>query len=128
MGHFYFDAPGHVTTGGNNTFTPAMFYVPPVRSNGEVEGPPISTHQASRAHTVFPHSRRATTHRSGTPQQLLEDAHISHLTIDHVLIYFLLKVNESRSGAVALDETEASLHQDAIRRRIVRIRFTVQSL
>jgi hypothetical protein len=39
-------------------------------SNGEVEGPPRSAHQAPWAHTVFPRPRRATTSRSRT-QRLL---------------------------------------------------------
>ena len=40
-------------------------------SNGEVEGPPRSTHRAPRAHTVFPRPRRVTSHRSRTPPTIV---------------------------------------------------------
>ena len=40
-------------------------------SNGEVEGPPRSAHQAPRAHNLFPRSRRVTTHRSRSPPTIV---------------------------------------------------------
>jgi hypothetical protein len=45
-----------------------------VTSNGEVEGPPRSAHQAPRAHTVFPRPRRVTTSRSRTPPTIVRVA------------------------------------------------------
>src|SRR5690348_10674896 len=42
-----------------------------VPSNGEVEGPPRSAHQAPRAHTVFPRPRRVANKRSRTPPTIV---------------------------------------------------------
>ena len=41
------------------------------RSNGEVEGPPRSTHQAPQAHTFFRRPRRLSTDRSRSPPTII---------------------------------------------------------
>ena len=40
-------------------------------SNGEVEGPPRSAHQAPRAHNIPKRPRRVTTHRSRSPPTIV---------------------------------------------------------
>jgi hypothetical protein len=47
-------------------------------SNGEVEGPPRSAHQAPRAHTVSPCPRRVTSHRSRTPPTIVRQQRQFH--------------------------------------------------